>query len=257
MSRMWYYSDKKQQKGPIPFEELRGLAHSGYLKPSDLVWEEGAPDWIRASLVDGLFEAGQAGGGVDRDRGRDRDDRGYDDEPRGRRRDEGYDDRPRRRDEEPDDRPRRRDEGRREIARRPQGMSSGLKIGLIVGGIALVLIVVAVILIIVLSNSGGGGGGGGAPYTVTLRGGQSDARMHSFRAGQTVEIRVNSVIIAGFDADVDLAVFDPGNLMVANDARIDKNCFATFRVNRTGQYRVVVQNLGPGEARSTVTMTIR
>src|SRR5262249_50218372 len=52
----WYYTERNEQKGPVSFDDLRGRAQAGYLRPTDLVWQEGTADWVRASLVDGLFE---------------------------------------------------------------------------------------------------------------------------------------------------------------------------------------------------------
>ena len=49
MASMWYYSSKNEQKGPVTYDELAGLAQSGRVRSTDLVWEEGSPDWIKAS----------------------------------------------------------------------------------------------------------------------------------------------------------------------------------------------------------------
>lgn len=236
MAGMWYYSDKRQQKGPVSFEELRGLAQSGQIRPTDLVWQEGTRDWVRASLVDRLFDAA-----ADPDAAPAWDEPG----PRSRRRDEPDIDRPRRRDDEDMDRPRRR-----ESARREEGMSSGLKIGLIIGGIALLLIVVAVVSIVVFSS-----GGGGENYTRTLFAGQIDDHTITCRAGQSVEVNVRTTLLDGFHADVDCEVFEPGRMVpIARDLGFRKDCNVRFIAARPGSYRVVVRNLGPGRARADVTI---
>ncbi|MFO0966157.1 MAG: DUF4339 domain-containing protein [Gemmataceae bacterium] len=125
MASMWYYSSKNEQKGPVTYDELAGLAQSGRVRSTDLVWEEGSPDWIKASTVRGLFDAGPSA-------------QVRADEPAPRRR-AGRDD------DFADDRPRR-------SVRRPQKSSNGLMIGLIAGGAGL-LIVAIVVIIIVVANS--------------------------------------------------------------------------------------------------------
>ena len=41
MAKEWYYTKSGQQQGPIGGSELKQLAASGKLSPSDLVWREG------------------------------------------------------------------------------------------------------------------------------------------------------------------------------------------------------------------------
>ncbi len=53
--RMWYYSSRGQQRGPIKTVQLKELALSGDLKPDDLVWCDGMANWAPASTVKGLF----------------------------------------------------------------------------------------------------------------------------------------------------------------------------------------------------------
>ncbi|MHC4444842.1 MAG: DUF4339 domain-containing protein [Planctomycetota bacterium] len=36
----WYYHKNNQQMGPISSQELKQLAQTGELKPTDLVWKE-------------------------------------------------------------------------------------------------------------------------------------------------------------------------------------------------------------------------
>lgn len=56
----WYYAKNGQQKGPISPAELKKLATSGEIAPTDLVFQEGGTQWVEASTVKGLFPAGGA-----------------------------------------------------------------------------------------------------------------------------------------------------------------------------------------------------
>jgi uncharacterized RDD family membrane protein YckC len=51
----WYYARAGQQLGPVSAEALQGLARSGELSPTELVWSEGMPAWAEAKSIDGLF----------------------------------------------------------------------------------------------------------------------------------------------------------------------------------------------------------
>lgn len=51
----WHYAQNNVQKGPIPFGQLKDLANTGRLRPTDLVWKVGTPNWIAARTVQGLF----------------------------------------------------------------------------------------------------------------------------------------------------------------------------------------------------------
>lgn len=58
MSHRWYFTrDGRNRIGPLSAQELRDLAHSGQLLPTDMVWLEGTPMWLRACEVSGLFDA--------------------------------------------------------------------------------------------------------------------------------------------------------------------------------------------------------
>lgn len=52
----WYYSKNNQQQGPVSEEQLKLLAASGQLQPSNLVWKEGMSQWAEARKMDGLFQ---------------------------------------------------------------------------------------------------------------------------------------------------------------------------------------------------------
>lgn len=56
----WYYTQNKQQQGPVGFDQLKQLAATGHLQPTDMVWKEGLPQWLAASGVSGLFAAAAA-----------------------------------------------------------------------------------------------------------------------------------------------------------------------------------------------------
>jgi hypothetical protein len=56
----WYYAKNGQQKGPISPAELKKLATSGEIAPTDLVFQEGGTQWVEASTVKGLFPPGGA-----------------------------------------------------------------------------------------------------------------------------------------------------------------------------------------------------
>ena len=51
----WYYAKGNDKHGPVSSKQLKQLARTGELLPTDLVWKEGAPDWKPAKLLNGLF----------------------------------------------------------------------------------------------------------------------------------------------------------------------------------------------------------
>ncbi|MBW2039469.1 MAG: DUF4339 domain-containing protein [Deltaproteobacteria bacterium] len=58
MGSEWFYIRAGQSVGPVSPSELKQMAASGQLKPSDLVWKEGLPNWRKAASVKGLFPPG-------------------------------------------------------------------------------------------------------------------------------------------------------------------------------------------------------
>src|SRR5579872_529111 len=50
----WFYVINGVQGGPVGWDEIVALAGRGTLKPTDLVWTEGQPDWQPAGGVTGL-----------------------------------------------------------------------------------------------------------------------------------------------------------------------------------------------------------
>jgi hypothetical protein len=128
----WFYSVGDTRQGPVTEDELKRLAAEGTLKPSDLVWKDGMPDWVEARAIDALFPRAAAR----------RDDDAYipssrrrdDDRPRDRRRDDYDDDdrpRPRRSYDERDD----YDEERRPRRGQKPGQIQAVGIMLLIGGI--------------------------------------------------------------------------------------------------------------------------
>ncbi|MCA9072810.1 MAG: DUF4339 domain-containing protein [Planctomycetaceae bacterium] len=57
MAGEWYYLIDGEQLGPIPAADLKELADSGVLQPSDLVWKDGMPDWKPAGQIPGLLSS--------------------------------------------------------------------------------------------------------------------------------------------------------------------------------------------------------
>src|SRR6266851_4745159 len=55
MAEMWYYTTEGKQMDPVTMKELKRLVGDGTLKPTDMVWKDGMPRWIRASSVQELF----------------------------------------------------------------------------------------------------------------------------------------------------------------------------------------------------------
>lgn len=55
MAGQWYFFNNGQSEGPVSAAELRRLAESGSLVPSDEVRREGMQNWIKAGSVRGLF----------------------------------------------------------------------------------------------------------------------------------------------------------------------------------------------------------
>jgi len=55
MEAPWYFAQQGQRVGPVSSTQLKELAASGRLQPSDLVWKEGMAQWAAASEIKGLF----------------------------------------------------------------------------------------------------------------------------------------------------------------------------------------------------------
>ena len=57
MPGVWFVLEGDRHNGPFTSAEFRERAATGQLRPHDLVWKEGMPDWIPASKIKGLFAA--------------------------------------------------------------------------------------------------------------------------------------------------------------------------------------------------------
>ena len=57
MADQFYYTRNGQQLGPVSAEQLKQLAASRQLAPTDMLWKEGMKDWVAARAVRGLFPA--------------------------------------------------------------------------------------------------------------------------------------------------------------------------------------------------------
>ena len=55
MPPQWYWMQDGQEHGPIDTAGLKELARSSQLKPTDLIWQEGLPDWVPVAEAKGLF----------------------------------------------------------------------------------------------------------------------------------------------------------------------------------------------------------
>jgi hypothetical protein len=55
MAEQWYYTENGQQQGPVSEEQLKELASSGRLKPSEMVWKQGMAQWTKVGQVPGLL----------------------------------------------------------------------------------------------------------------------------------------------------------------------------------------------------------
>lgn len=248
MADLWHYTSNGKQMDPIPTEELRKLAASGLVKPTDLVWREGMADWVRASAAKGLFEEGA--GSQPSAAGPERSE---DPRPRRRRPEEPGPRRLRPRDDS--DRPRRANDG----------MSAGAKVAIVVGVVVLVVSSMVGGIIIVGNSSsrannnfGGGpvakevGGGIGknpAVYTVNLNQGQRDSRSFVFTAGRQYELRVNS----DFDCDLDLHIWDNAGQNWAQN-QVGPDHVFNWSPPMTGNYRIEIESFGARPCRSTVTI---
>lgn len=56
MSSAYYYLRSGVRTGPVSWEQLKAVAQSGNLLPTDLVWHEGMAEWRPARELAGLFE---------------------------------------------------------------------------------------------------------------------------------------------------------------------------------------------------------
>jgi hypothetical protein len=55
MHAMYHVGRNGQQTGPFSIDQLKAMAASGELNPTDLVWKEGMSGWEPASTLPGVF----------------------------------------------------------------------------------------------------------------------------------------------------------------------------------------------------------
>jgi hypothetical protein len=56
MGNEWFYTQNgRAAPAPVSSEQLKQLAGGGLLRPDDLVWKEGMPNWVQAGSLKGLF----------------------------------------------------------------------------------------------------------------------------------------------------------------------------------------------------------
>jgi len=281
MAAEWYYTTNKIQMGPVSWTELRELADVGILKPHDMVWSDGMSEWAKAINQDGLF----ADGGADSSSSRKKSAFTEPSKPpparRTRRREEEDDED----EEDEDDRKKKRRNRERDEKRAKTGI--GIKVGLIIGGVCLVLmlLVCAGGGLIWLSTGApakgpgpvvvpiAGGGGGAVPVPVPVQPGARpvdtfvvralvpkrwEEKRYTFQQGKKMVITVTTNFIGGRAPDVDLFIHrgnGPGDFLAAQDVSIGPNSRLEFFVPANDTYRVRVGNHGPGIANScTVTI---
>ena len=61
MAQQWYYKQDGTKHGPVTSQQLKQLAISGELRPSDSVCRDGRDDWKPAKAIKGLFNVDSAG----------------------------------------------------------------------------------------------------------------------------------------------------------------------------------------------------
>lgn len=261
MAEQWYYTEKGKEMGPVPTAELKRMATSGSLKPTDMVWQEDLPTWVRAATIKGLFpEAGaitaRSGPTAARSTNPTRRprDAGEDDDPKPRRarRNPDYDDE----EEDDDDRSVRRRKRRR---RDTSGMPAGVVAALVVGGILGLLLIVGVVVYLV------GGSGGNAPamaggalapgvimnYTVDVQVQGQDIRPITLVAGKRYEFSLKAANQAG---DVDMYIMNQQGQDLAKDDGLAADAFIDFTAPYSGLFRIDIFNCGPMANQATVTV---
>jgi len=55
MADQWYIGRNDKRTGPFTPDQLRQMAASGRVQPTDLVWKQGMTQWAAASTIKGLF----------------------------------------------------------------------------------------------------------------------------------------------------------------------------------------------------------
>jgi hypothetical protein len=237
MAAEWYYTANRQQMGPVSWDELQQLATAGLLTRQDLVWTEGMEEWIKADRQDGLFTEAEPASGR----------RSRADETARRARRRRNDD-----DDDEDDR-----ESRRRKARQKEGMAVGLKIGLAIGGGVFLLFLLScggAWLFLLNGDLPGPGGAKLQTYTVTLAPGALDERWMVLRGGRQSSVTLGLVNVQR-QTTVEVAVYNNTNQQLAIlNGNLGGNRVMPFTPPVDGQYKVRVQNRGPGRATCSVVI---
>jgi hypothetical protein len=235
MADEWYYTQQGQQKGPVPTAQLKQLASSGRLMPTDLVWKQGMANWVPASNTRGLFPPAAAPVAaapspakaparrppifvepIDDDEEED-----FEDEA-------GRERRPR---------------------RRSKGLSTGAWVAIIGGSVGGLVLIGGVILLIVLLG-GSGAVTGPRTFTDTVQPVSQQNYRVTFKAGQIAQF----TIAGQGNTDVEIRVFDLRNTMVASStANFTDKRSVSWTPPRTQTYRVELRNNGPFPNRLTIT----
>src|SRR5262249_54530690 len=203
----WYYARDNVPCGPVAKAEIQRMAACGDLAPSDLVWREGMAEWTRAAAAKDLFPQGMSYPAATAAPGRRAERYASDESPA----------------------------PRREFYPIRRGLSTGAKIGLILGVVGGVVAAAVVIIVLVLTFGGAAGNGS---YTVRINRGDVKRESIEFPGNSDVEIVVTSDVTDPF-TDVDLVVLDErSRLKVAEDLSPSKDCVVRFHVPLTQRYQI-------------------
>lgn len=270
MAEEWFYTTHKQKMGPVSWKELIELAEVGILKPHDMVWTDGMDEWIKAINKKGLFTAG----GDAEEAPVPKKKAGYTEAkpPPGRRT------LPKEEDDDEDEGQEAKKANRKKQEDRAR-MAIGVKVGLTLGGVLLVLLFggACVVGIIYVSISGGIGGGGNKaanpqagelrPFTTNLSNPPPirfwDER-RTFQQGKPLVITTNvngpnpnsRVVIHVLKGTNEVPNERP---IIADDARPnnERNGRVEFVVPETDVYRIRIVNRGPGNVTVNVNIEER
>ena len=254
MAEMWYYTTEGKQMDPVPIAELQRLAGNGTLKPTDMVWNEGLPRWVRANSVKELFP--NSGAAIDHHYTPPKPTAplaptGAVEVPI-----------PTTAKAVPSAEEATRGPGRRRPAeddsfvparRQPKsGVGSfGIVTALIVGAVLLLGSLGVGLVILLVVNPGKADGKinpdnvikGEVKYNLALAPNARDNRKFSFRKNVDYEITVKTQQRDHPGVDVDIHIFDAAGNQVTLDNGPEPDCFIRWIPDRDGEYRIEVINL--------------
>ncbi len=280
MAEMWFYTSEGKQMDAVSIQELKRMVSDGVLKPTDMVWKDGMPRWVRASSVNELYPNPTAGLDQYFTTGKDNQPVGTgvpaaagavtaptvknapaapDEESRSRgnkRHTSGAD--------EHDLRP---------ASKKSGGSSVGIIVAVILGGgLLLVALVVGVIILVVATQRGPNpprdaraGGERAQPkappasftkvvteFTMAVPANSTASRNVPLKRGIEYQVSVRTVP----NPDIDLFIFNNRTgKQEAHDDEPDENPQAYFTAPDEGEYRIELHNLDERiAARSTVTI---